>query len=243
MTLFKRPIHLKTVSGLLIIFLLGSALLFLIYYGLSLKTLKENTTLKAEIVQLDHDIESLATQRVRLSKAPIPSKEELLQYAKMVPADREIPRFLYNIDRIVKGTGLQLLSLQINETQPLSSDLLDKLLVFLEERSESLPALTNYQQREDFIGNLLAQMDDQYADAADGNNTSAAPVDEGSLKRVLLHLELNATDLQFYQFLTQVRELERMTYVDNIQFGTTTASLDLTIFYYEGDYSFIPKLP
>lgn len=244
MTLFQRPIHLKSFAGLLLLLFLGSAILLLCFYVLSYQTIKENSALKLDIEQLDRDIESLATQKVRLSKAPIPSKEELIHYAVMVPNDREVPQFLTKLDEIVNKTGLQMVRLQINEPQPIPTDLLDKILVFLEERSESLPALTNRQQREDFIGNLLAQMDEQYAKHVGGNsdNANATSVDEGPLKRIILHLEYRATDTQLYQFLTQVREFDRLTYIDNIQFDTAKGSMDLTIFYYEGEYPFLPKL-
>lgn len=245
MTLFKRPIHLKSLLSLVIIFVLGSALLSLVYYGFSYTTLKEIKALKIEIEQLDHDIESMATQQVRLSKAPIPNKEELLRYAGMIPKDREILRFLRALDGIVKGTGLQLVSLQINENQPISSDLLDKLLVFLDERTESLPELSTKTQREDFIGNLLAQMDDQYkTPTANGDTgTAVAPQDDGPLKQVILHIEYGGNYAQLNQFLKLVRDLDRVTYVDNINHTATAGGLDLTIFYYEGDFPFIPALP
>lgn len=244
MTFLKRPIQLKTITSLLLMFFFGSALIFSAYYALSYSTLQDNKAMRFEIEQLDMELTSLDAHQVRLTKTPFPTNAELLRYAALIPKDREVLRFMRSLDTEAKRTGLIIHSLQINENAPITSDPLHKLLIFLEERTESLPPEAMKGKAIDIIGNLMAQMD-----TGDSTTTPAAPVDEGPLQRVILTLEYSATDQQLFHFLNRVRQLKRTTYIDFIEGerdaegSTLSGSINITIFYYEGDFAFIPSLP
>ncbi len=250
MTYLKRPIQLKSISALLLMFFFGSALLFGAYYVLSYSTIQGNEALRFEIMQLDIEIANLSSHAERLAKSPFPTNDELFRYAKMIPKEREVLRFIRSIDDRAKLTGFGIESLQINDLLPITSDLLDKLLVFLEERAQSLPPEVLNGKGIDIIGNLMAQMDENYQNSAgSAANEPVAPVDDGPLKRVILTLEYSATDQQLLEFLGLVRLLERTTYIDPIEFerdgegNTYSGSMSITIFYYDGEFPFIPTLP
>lgn len=242
MVLLKRPIQLKSLTTLLILLFLGSGVLFLTYYVFTYKTLQENAAFRAEIETLDHELESLISGKVRLSKSPIPTNEELAVYAGMIPGDREVTRFLRSIDDIDSRSGLIIQSLQIQDSQPVSTDILHKLLVFLEERQDSEQPAATHAGREDFIRNLLAQMDEQYSDNETGT-TDPNALNAGPLKQVNLQLSYQANDAQLLTFLALLRDLDRIVYIDNLDHRLNAGSVNMTIFYYEGDYPFIPQLP
>lgn len=254
MTLRKRPLHLKSLTALLLIVFLGCGLIFAAYYVMSFKTIKDNKALTVEIEQLNAELEGLSAQHVRLSKSPFPTDQELFRYATMIPNNPETLRFLRSIDTIANATGLQIDAVQLNEEQPISTDILNKLLAILQERSLALTTAENSSIGSDLIDNLLTQMNEQSQNSAAGSteNAAQAPVDEDSLKRVMVNLEYRATDDQVLQFLQSVRQLERITYIDTMQIdrdnqaadrtGSLKSSLQMTIFYYEGDFPFIPSL-
>lgn len=273
MTAIKRPLRAKSITTLLLVFLLGGASLFSTYYVLSYKTIQHNKAQLLEVEQLDVELQSLDGQQIRLEKSPFPTSDELQRYANLVPNNADELRFLRSLDTIAKSSGIQFHSIQINQHKPISEDLLNKLLVLLEERKETLTTSNNNENTIDIVGNLLAQLDEQYRNpTVDNVNGTSMLVDDGALQRVVFNVEFQANDPQVKRFLQQVRQLERTTYVDTIELtrsGTTSTlplhfnnadidieangapatssplegKLQITAFYYNDNFTFIPNLP
>lgn len=226
----------KRMLTLLLFLILGSVLLWGFYWLFSYINHPDLKDLQAQKEELNTQFLTLSSDLIRLEKMDMPTNEELTSYVRKVTPNEDLSSVIRQLQRLSNLTGLQLQSINVGTSQTVSIDFANRIYSFIQAEATTPPVVTQELSEEEFIRLISESL-----------NMNDSDIDENALKlkQTTLALSVVGTDAQLQNFLTCLKELDRIVHVSYINFvkgqneATGSASLDMSIYHYVSDL--LPK--
>lgn len=127
----NQPIVLRSYPTLAGLFLVGLIFIGFGFYTANQWKGNEVSALETQKEELENFLLSNANHQSRMEMPEVPSKAKGLVYAKKVPLQRELPRFLVDLQNIAEINQITFTKMDIQEVKPESHDLVTAFLAEL----------------------------------------------------------------------------------------------------------------
>lgn len=234
----SQPIVLRSYPTLAALFLIGLLFIGFGFYTANQWKGNEVSALEAKEEELENFLVSNATHQSRLEMPEVPSKAKGLAYAKKVPLQRELPRFLVDLQNIAEINQITYTKMDIQEVKPESHDLVSAFLAELgtlakevqqanQPENKDQPNQDTQEQAskervfvespEKLLERFIVKAEaDKKQEQEEAKQTQLTPelLDYIPFGIIRFHVEFEGTLQQLRDVLANLRQLDRLVHVE-----------------------------